>query len=71
MLQPPNINGVMDLTDSEKNDILTKLQGIKMAFVPNDDIQIADTFYITSSYNKAYPSNPINGDTCDFLLKGE
>jgi hypothetical protein len=70
MLQPPNINGVMTLTDAEKTDVTTKLQTIQAAFVPTDFQVVADTFYITSTYNKQYPGLLINGDTCEALLAG-
>ena len=70
MLQPPQIDGTMVLPDTEKNDILIKLQSIISSFVPSEYTQKIDTFYITATYNRAYPSNPINGDTCEYLLKG-
>lgn len=66
--QPPEVNGIMDLTDAEKTDITSKLQAIVTAFVATDDAPVCDTFYITSTYNKANPSAPINGDTCSSLL---
>lgn len=69
--QPPNIDGIMVLTDAEKNDILPKIKNIISSFFSSDDFQEVNTFYITSTYNRAFPSNPINGDTCEYLLKGE
>lgn len=66
--QPPQIDGVISLTDTEKADIQAKLQAIKQLFIASDDSPVCDTFYLTSIYNKQY-LNPINGDTCEFVLK--
>jgi hypothetical protein len=66
--QPPYANGIMDLTDTEKAEILEKLQSIITAFVPDDFQSVADTFYIVSTYNKENPDAPINGDTAQAVL---
>ncbi|AGK52042.1 hypothetical protein [Bacillus sp. 1NLA3E] len=65
---PPEVNGIMDLTDQEKANIKVKLQMIKAGFVASDDQQAPDTFYITATYNQQNPTTPINGDTCEMLL---
>lgn len=66
--QPPYANGIMVLTDTEKADILAKLQAIQTAFVPDDFQSAADTFYLVSTYNKENPKAPINGDTAQAVL---
>jgi pyridoxal/pyridoxine/pyridoxamine kinase len=66
--QPPNVNGIMDLADTEKADIKAKLDLIISGFVATDEQPLIDTFYIVSNYNKENPDNPINGDTCGFIL---
>lgn len=69
--QPPKINGIMTgLTDAQILDIQTKLVAIRDAFDPTDDQPVCDTFYLTSTYNKANDLK-INGDTCQMLLQEE
>ena len=66
--QPPFINGVMELTEEQATDIQAKLVAIRDAFDPTDEQPVCDTFYLTSTYNRANPTMPINGDTCQMLL---
>ena len=68
--QPPFVNGIMDLSDIQKNDIIAKLNVIKSGFVASDDFLICDTFFLVSNYNRQNVRNEINGDTCEFLLRG-
>jgi hypothetical protein len=65
----PYVNGLMDLTDDEKVEIKGKLQVIVAEFDPTDEQPVADTFYITATYNRENPDFPINGDTCQALLQ--
>lgn len=66
--QPPEVNGVMELTDQEKADITSKLQAIQTAFIETDEQPVCDVFYIVATYNKQNVGNEINGDTAEFML---
>lgn len=68
---PPNVNGIAELTAAETATILTKLQAIQTAFIATDDQPVCDTFYITATYNKANKGKEINGDTAQFILAGD
>lgn len=70
-LNPPNINGVMLLTEEEIEELRTKLQSIVSNFSPSDNHPSCDTFYIVSTYNINNPGAEINGDTADYILGGE
>lgn len=70
MQQPPNVNGLMQLTAVEKSAIKVKLDGIIAAFVPTDEQPKSDTFYIVSNYNRENPGITINGDTVETILHG-
>jgi hypothetical protein len=65
---PPHVNGQMELTDKEQSSIREKLLAIRDSFVETDEQPVADTFYITATYNLENPDFPINGDTCEMLL---
>jgi hypothetical protein len=67
--QPPHINGIMELIEQEQTKIREKLLTIRDNFEETDDQPIADTFYITATYNRENPDFPINGDTCEWLLE--
>jgi hypothetical protein len=69
MSQPPNTDGIMLLTQAEIDAIKTKLQTIQSAFVPTDDTPVCSTFYLTATYNQQNPDAPINGDTCEYILR--
>jgi hypothetical protein len=69
-LQPPSINGEMDLTEVQATNIQVKLLTIKNSFVETDEQPVCDTFYLTSTYNKENEFK-INGDTCEMLLVEE
>jgi hypothetical protein len=66
--QPPHVNGVMELTEQEQTTIREKLTAIRDNFIESDEHIVADTFYITATYNRENPDLPINGDTCQTLL---
>lgn len=66
--QPPEVDGIMPLSDVEKIDINSKLLEIKQSFVPDDFTLVCDTFYLVSTYNKQNQTAPINGDTAESLL---
>jgi hypothetical protein len=66
--QPPFVNGIMTLTDTEITDIQTALQAIQTAFVETDEQPVCDTFYLVSTYNKENTDSPINGDTAEYVL---
>lgn len=66
--QPPNVNGVMDLTADQITAIKSVLEAIQSAFVETDDQPVCDTFYLVSSYNRANVGSEINGDTAEFVL---
>lgn len=81
--QPPYTYGIMSFVyefqadgitanpnyDATRVSIVTsKLNAIISAFVPNDYQLSVDTFYITATYNQQNPTEPINGDTCSYLL---
>jgi hypothetical protein len=66
--QPPFVNGEMELTEEEISEIKGKLEVIVSSFDPTDEQPVADTFYITATYNRENPDFPINGDTCQALL---
>lgn len=68
--QPPFCNGCMMLTDTDTKVVQDKLVAIRDAFVPTDEQEVCDTFYITSTYNKTNALK-INGDTCEMLLAEE
>lgn len=66
--QPPNINGVMDLTPTEENAVINKLIAIRNAFVETDEQPTCDTFYLVSTYNKQNTGKEINGDTAEAIF---
>lgn len=66
--QPPQINGIMPLTDAQIAEIKAKLQAIQAAFVPTDEHPVCDTFYLVSTYNEQNVGAEINGDTAEFIL---
>lgn len=66
--QPPFANGVMELTDTEKATIKSKLEAIQAAFEPTDEEPVLSTHGLVSRYNQQNPDFPINGDTAEFIL---
>jgi hypothetical protein len=68
-MQPPHVNGMMELSEEDKNSIISKIKTIKDGFTPTDDQPVCDTFYLVSTYNKQNVGTEINGDTAEFLLK--
>lgn len=68
MLQPPNVNGVMALTDTEKATIKAQLEAIQTAFVPTDDEPELSTHGLVSRYNQTNVGAEINGDTAQAIL---
>jgi hypothetical protein len=69
-LQPPHVNGEMELTEEEQADITAKLQVIIENFEETDEQPVCDTFYIASTYNRDN-NLKINGDTAQVLLSEE
>jgi N12 class adenine-specific DNA methylase len=66
--EAPHTNGVMELTEEEILIIRERLEAIKEAFVPDFYTEYPDTFYLVSTYNKTYPDEVINGDTCSYVM---
>lgn len=66
--QPPNVNGVMNLTAEQTASIKAALTAIQSAFVETDEQPVCDTFYLTATYNQQNPDAPINGDTAEYVL---
>jgi hypothetical protein len=66
--QPPFVNGEMTLTNEQVLEIREKLVVIRESFEETDEHPVCDTFYLTSTYNRENPDQPINGDTCEMLL---
>jgi len=65
--QPPEVNGIMDLTTDEVLEIQAKLQIIVSSFEPTDERPVCDTFYMTATYNNENEIK-INGDTATYCL---
>ena len=68
MDKAPTTNGVMELTDLQKQDIKAKLQQIISDFIPSGLDREIGTHELVSQYNYANPDLLINGDTAEFLL---
>lgn len=68
-MEAPYDNGVMDLTVSDENTVLSKLNEIKNAFAPTEEEPELTTHILVSRYNKQNPTAPINGDTAEFLVR--
>jgi hypothetical protein len=66
--QPPNVNGIMQLTEEQILAIQAKLQAIQSAFEPTDEQPVCDTFYITATYNRENVGSECNGDTVEYIL---
>jgi hypothetical protein len=64
----PHTGGVMELTEEEILVIRERLEAIKEAFVPDEYTSYADTFYLVATYNREYPDEVINGDTCQYVM---
>lgn len=65
---PPQVNGIMDLTEDEILQIQGELIEIQNAFEPDDYVPYCDTLYLVSHYNDAHPDMLINGDTAEYCL---
>jgi hypothetical protein len=65
---PPHTNSVMLFDPEKENLIREKLLVIRDGFVPNENQFVVDTFYVTATYNRENPEEPINGDTMEFIL---
>lgn len=65
---PPHVNGVMELTETEVSALKVKLDAVIAAFAPTDDQPVCDTFYIVSTYNKSNKGKEINGDTAQYVM---
>lgn len=70
-LNPPYTNGIEQLTSEEILSIKAKLQVIVEGFIPTDEQEVINTFYIVSTYNRQNVNKPINGDTAEYLLTYE
>lgn len=70
--QPPNVNGVLELTEEQTLSIQAKLQVIQLEFEPSYDQPVADTFYLVVEYTKRHEKDAdfirINGDTAQHCL---
>lgn len=66
---PPQVNGVMDLTEEEILSIQAELVVIQEAFEPDDYVVYCDTQYLVSHYNDAHQDLLINGDTAEYCLQ--
>ena len=65
---PPQVNGIMDLTEEEVLSVQAELIAIQEAFEPDDYVAYCDTQYLVSHYNDAHPDLLINGDTAEYCL---
>ncbi|MCM3536597.1 hypothetical protein [Priestia endophytica] len=63
--QPPFTNGVMDLAVGEISLVKGRLEVVASEFVPDEYTPVIDTFYLTATYNRTFPNEAINGDTCE------
>jgi hypothetical protein len=61
-------NGVLELTEEQKNTIRNKLLQIKSGFEGTEETPELSTHGLVSSYNCANPDMLINGDTAEYLL---
>jgi len=66
---PPQVNGIMDLTEEEVLSIQAELIAIQDAFEPDDYVVYCDMQYLVSHYNDAHPELLINGDTAEYCLQ--
>jgi hypothetical protein len=64
----PHVDGVMELSGDEKATIKEKLVAIQEGFVFTHEQPVCDTQYLVATYNKANPTEVINGDTAQFVL---
>jgi hypothetical protein len=72
MLQPPNVNGIMALSDIEKADIKTKLEEIQSRPMSTDEYGDDipwNLFWTVAFYNRENVGNEINGDTAQMILE--
>jgi hypothetical protein len=67
-LNPPHTNGIEELTNEQILSIKAKLQVIVDGFIPSDEQEFVNTFYIVSTYNRQNVDSPINGDTAEYVL---
>lgn len=65
---PPEVNGVMTLTEEEILAIKTKLETIQSEFTPTEEEPVLAIHGLVARYNQANPDFLINGDTAEFIL---
>lgn len=66
---PPEVNGVMELTKEEKDSIKIALIAIQEGFEPSDDVPVLSVHGLVSIYNDSNELK-INGDTAQSILGG-
>jgi hypothetical protein len=68
-LGPPFTNGVMALSEMQKEIIIKELNRYLDEFTPSVEESKMGTLGLVSRFNKEHPEFHINGDTVEYLLK--
>jgi hypothetical protein len=66
--QPPNVNGIANMSDTAKKAVKDKLDIIIAGFVPDENNGAVNAHWFVSEYNKANVGAEINGDTAEAIL---
>jgi hypothetical protein len=70
--QPPEVNGILELTEEQTLSIQEKLVTIQNEFQPSYDQPVCDTFYLVVTYTQKHEKDAdfirINGDTAQHVL---
>lgn len=70
--QPPHVNGIRDLNNTEIERLKTQLKNIREAFVPTFEQPVCDTFYLVVEHTKKHGAQAtfvqLNGDTAEYIL---
>lgn len=70
--QPPNCNGVMELSNTERETLRNQLDAIIADFAPSEEYPVISTFYLVVEHTRKHGAQTsftqLNGDTVEFLL---
>lgn len=70
--QPPEVNGVQELSESKILTLQKQLQRIIEDFVPTYEQPVCDTFYLVVEHTKKHGEQAtftqLNGDTAEYVL---
>jgi hypothetical protein len=66
--QPPNVNGIANMSDTAKKAVKDKLDIIIAGFVTDENNGAVNTHWFVSEYNKVNVGAEINGDTAQHIL---